>query len=409
MTGRGASPESLLEELSLADGDFGSLGHATELQDVGYRLERSHISVPVEDIIEDSPHQSRIITFDPEKFTADAELLQSVRTHGVLEPIYLECLTQGLGEAGSYRPIAGHRRLAAARLAGLQRIDAIIAKAEDDIQAFALAENLGHRELTPYEKALSLMSLKRKDPHLSLRKLAERSGLPLGTVSSLISAYEKSPPILRRRFAEGMAPRTVQELQPPFEHLDEETQLKLARVLDGATQAQATRFRQMMDRGVEPLAAAQSAMGCGRDGQGDPETNATETQPKVDQPHTGNKAIKRSKQRTALSGLPDSKNEAELEALSTRTGASKTVVRRLVKEAKRMECEYNTLTLACAYEARGGDKSKSIDLASLAAGNRSIVSVVRKYLDVLERTRSLIASEGAPEISDFLRTMFPDA
>lgn len=409
MTGRDASPESLLEELSLADGDFGSLGHATEFQEVGFRLERSHISVPVEDIIEDSPHQSRVITFDQEKFSEDAELLQSVQTHGVLEPVYLECLTQGLGEAGSYRPIAGHRRLAAAKLAGLQRIDAIIAKAEDDIQAFALAENLGHRELTPYEKALSLMSLKRKDPRLSLRMLAERSSLPQGTVSSLISAYEKSTPILRRRFAEGMAPRTVQELQPPFERLDEDTQLKLARVLNGATQAQATRFRQMMDRGVEPLAAAQSAMGCGRDGQGDPETCVPETQPKVDKPHTGNKAITRSKQRTGRPGLPDSKNEAELEAISTRTGASKTIVRRLVKEAKRTECDYSTLTLACAYEARGGDKSKSIDLASLAAGNRSIVSVVRKYLDVLERTRSLIASEGAPEISDFLRTMFPDA
>ncbi len=407
MAGRGAAPESLLEELSLGEGEFGIQGQSIGARERGFRLQRSHLPVPIESITEDSPHQSRLVTFDPERFPKDAELLESVKKHGVLEPIYLERLSTGLGEAGSYRPIAGHRRLAAARIADLQTIDAIIAMAEDDLQAFALAENLGHRELTAYEKALSLMALKESDPQLSLRRLAHRSGLPFGTVSSLVSAYEKSTPVLRRCFAEGMAPRAVQELQSSFESMSENPQMELATILTEASQAQAATFRQMVDSGIEPFAAAKSAMGFEEESPGESDPS--------DQSATG-KVSKRARVRTRknrssnsqknILGLPDPDDEDALSALSDRTGASKSIVRRLVKQAKRMEADYTTLTLACAHAACGGEKSRSLEFATRAVTNKSIISVVRRHLDARERARNLIANEEEAEIAGFLQTIF---
>jgi len=409
MAGKGAATESLLEELSLADGEFGTLGQSTGARDLDFRLERSHLSVPIESITEDSPHQSRIITFDPEKYAKDAELLESVKKHGVLEPIYLEMLSTGLGKAGAYRPIAGHRRLAAARLASMQTIDAIVARSDDDIQAFALAENLGHRELTAYEKALSLMALKGSDPRLSLRELARRSGLPFGTVSSLVSAYEKSTPVLRRCFAEGMAPRTVQELKSSFESIPEDSQMELAAILTEASQDQAATFRQMVEGGIEPLAAAKSVMGFEEKmpGEGNkPDQSATEKVSKRARARmrkNNSSNLQKNKDRREL---PDPDDEEIILALSTRTGASISIVRRLVNQAQRMEADYTTLTLACAYAACGGEKKRSLEFAARAVANKSIVSVVRRHLDALERARNLIANEEEPEIAGFLQTIF---
>jgi ParB/RepB/Spo0J family partition protein len=399
----------LLEELSLAEGEFRTLPQSKGARDHGYRLQRSHLPVPIENIAEDSPHQSRLVTFDPERFSKDAELLESVRKHGVLEPVYLEMLSAGLGEAGTYRPIAGHRRLAAARLAGLQTIDAILARAEDDLQAFALAENLGHRELTAYEKALSLMTLKGSDPRLSLRDLARRSGLPFGTVSSLVSAYEKSTPVLRRCFAEGLAPRAVQELQSSFENIPEDTQMELAALLTAASQTQAATFRQMAAGGIEPLAAAKSAMGFEEKTPGEStqlDQSAMEKVSKRTRIRTRKNGSSNSQKNKNLPGLPDPDDEDALSALSDRTGASKPIVRRLVMQAQRMKVDYTTLTLACAHAARSGEKNRSLEFATQAATNKSIVSIVRRHLDALERARNLIANEQEPEIAGFLQTIF---
>ncbi len=412
MARREAAPESLLEELSLEEGGFGGLGHAETRREEGFRLERSHMPVPIENIAEDSPHQSRLVTFDPERFPKDAELLESVKNHGVLEPIYLEKLSARLGEPSRYRPIAGHRRLAAARLAGQETIDAIIAKEEDDIQAFALAENLGHRELTAYEKALSLMALKGSDPSLSLRNMARRSGLPFGTVSSLISAYEKSTPVLRRCFAEGMAPRAVQEMQPLFKGIPETTQMELATILGKASQPQAATFRQMVESGVEPIAAAKLAMGFVEA----VDKNADDPNQRQVRPAAGkagaraNRANSKNSQKNKVSPrIPDPEDEDSLLALSNRTGASKSIAHRLTRTALRMKTDYATLTMACVHAAAGGETSRSLELASRAAGNRRIKSVIQRHLDTLERARGLIAGEEDPEVAGFLQTIFFEA
>lgn len=78
-----------------------------------------------------------------------SELADSIREHGVLQPILVRPVS-----GGSYRIVAGERRWRAARLAGLDSVPVII-KDMSDAEAFsvALVENLQREDLNPVEEA----------------------------------------------------------------------------------------------------------------------------------------------------------------------------------------------------------------------------------------------------------------
>jgi ParB family chromosome partitioning protein len=81
-----------------------------------------------------------------------AELADSIRKHGVLQPVIV-CR----GNAGRYLLMAGERRLRAAKLAGLSVLPALIR--DDDPIEVAMIENLQREDLSPLEEAEGLGSL----------------------------------------------------------------------------------------------------------------------------------------------------------------------------------------------------------------------------------------------------------
>lgn len=86
--------------------------------------------------------------FDDEKM---AELVDSVKLNGILSPV----IVRHDGE-GSYEMISGHRRLHAAKKAGLRKIPAIIKDmTDDDAIIYMVDSNLQREELLPSEKAFS--------------------------------------------------------------------------------------------------------------------------------------------------------------------------------------------------------------------------------------------------------------
>ena len=100
--------------------------------------------LPVSDISPDRSQPRK--TFSDESLS---ELADSIREHGVLQPILVRP-----GSEGSYKIVAGERRWRAARLAGLERIPAIIREMSDsDAYSVALVENLQREDLNPVEEA----------------------------------------------------------------------------------------------------------------------------------------------------------------------------------------------------------------------------------------------------------------
>lgn len=105
------------------------------------------------DAVDPNPEQPRR-EFDPDQL---AELADSIRTHGVLQPIVVE-----RDGHGGYRLVAGERRLRAARLAGLASIPALVRPAAESARhslELALVENLQRADLSPLDEATAYARL----------------------------------------------------------------------------------------------------------------------------------------------------------------------------------------------------------------------------------------------------------
>lgn len=90
-------------------------------------------------------------TFDPEKIS---ELAQSIREHGVIQPIILR------KEADIYIVIAGERRFRAAKSIGLTEIPAIIMDLTNkEVLEISLIENIQREDLNPIEEAMAYKKL----------------------------------------------------------------------------------------------------------------------------------------------------------------------------------------------------------------------------------------------------------
>jgi len=99
------------------------------------------------------PSRQQVRTrFDAEPL---GELAESIRLHGVLQPLLVRPLADG------YELIVGERRWRAARLAGLQAVPAVVrGDAANDAQlVLGLIENLQRTDLDPIEEARGLSRL----------------------------------------------------------------------------------------------------------------------------------------------------------------------------------------------------------------------------------------------------------
>ena len=135
-------------------------------------------------MVQASPYQPRS-RFQPE---ALEELAQSIRIHGVLQPILVRRLS-----SGRYEVIAGERRLRAARLAGLDSIPALVTTASDEAAAAAgLVENLQRADLDPFEEAEGLYHLLHRF-RLTQQEAARRIGKSQAAVANKVRLLKLDP------------------------------------------------------------------------------------------------------------------------------------------------------------------------------------------------------------------------
>jgi ParB family chromosome partitioning protein len=129
------------------------------------------------DLIDPNPRQPRK-DFDAAGL---AELAESIRARGVLQPI----VVRGIA-GGRYELVAGERRLRATRIAGIDSIPAMIRDADDwERLDLALAENMAREDLNAVEEARACAMLV-DDLGLTREEVGKRVGRSRAAISNLI-------------------------------------------------------------------------------------------------------------------------------------------------------------------------------------------------------------------------------
>jgi len=117
-----------------------------------------------------------------------SELAASIREQGILEPVLLVPGAQGSGKFPSrYTVIAGHRRTAAAREAGVATVPAIIREGMTEAEQLEvmLVENLHRSDLTVFEEAHGMRGL--FDFGMKRTEIAKRTGRAIKTVGQRLA------------------------------------------------------------------------------------------------------------------------------------------------------------------------------------------------------------------------------
>lgn len=163
--------------------------------------ERPAEEVSVEKIIP-NPNQPR------RHFQEEAlqELAESVRVHGVVQPLIVR-----KRDDGSYDLIAGERRLRAAKLAGRATVPILVRNYSDQTVAeIALVENLQREDLNPIEEGNAFKSLI-KTYGYTQEKVAEIVGKSRPYVANMLRIITL-PQVIQKPLTEGRL--TVGQVRP---------------------------------------------------------------------------------------------------------------------------------------------------------------------------------------------------
>jgi len=167
------------------------------------------ILIPVDKVLP-NPRQPRNM-MHPESLE---ELTQSVREHGVLQPLIVT-----LGESDDlYVLIAGERRLEAARLAGLATVPVLVREATDQQRLeLAIIENVQRSDLSALEEAEAYRQLA-EDFELSHEGIAARVGKSRVAVTNTLRLLRLPDSVknalIENRISEGHA-RSLLALSTP--------------------------------------------------------------------------------------------------------------------------------------------------------------------------------------------------
>lgn len=165
------------------------------------RPERRVLWLPAEEI-RPNPMQPRR-TFEE---TGLRELAESIRRHGILQPLTVRRTAAG------WELVAGERRLRAARMAGLREVPCLVAAvSEEDSSLLALIENIQRRDLNYMEEAAALRKLI-ETYGLSQEKVAEKLGKSQSAVANKLRLLRLPQEVLTLLRKNGFTERHARAL-----------------------------------------------------------------------------------------------------------------------------------------------------------------------------------------------------
>ena len=121
--------------------------------------------------------------------TSLAELAQSIRSQGLLQPLVVRPVEQG------YELVAGERRWRAAQLAGLEKVPALVREVPDDrALVMALIENVQRENLNPMEEAAAVQRLV-EEFSMTHDQAADAVGRSRSATSNLLRLLKLAKPV----------------------------------------------------------------------------------------------------------------------------------------------------------------------------------------------------------------------
>lgn len=173
------------------------------------------VKIPISSIIP-NPYQ-------PRKKFSEASLLglaKSIKEYGLIQPIVVRKHSNK-----KYQIVVGERRFRAYKMAGFEKIPALIRESsEKELIEMAFLENLQRENLSQIEEAESYDRLKKEFEKLTIEELAERVGKPSEEIRKKIDLI--SLPMLLRKAVE----QEIIDIEEAFvlsELKDEKLQLKV--------------------------------------------------------------------------------------------------------------------------------------------------------------------------------------
>lgn len=155
-------------------------------EEISYReLPHGVVELPISqvDINIDQPRKN----FNKE---AMAELSESIKQHGVIQPIVV------VERNGRYMIVAGERRYRASKMAGMKVIPAIIKNYTNrEVKQIALIENLQREDLNPVEVAYAIKQLI-EDFGFTQDQVAERLGVSRPLVTNTLRILRLEPEVV---------------------------------------------------------------------------------------------------------------------------------------------------------------------------------------------------------------------
>lgn len=148
--------------------------------------------------------------------TALKELSESIKRHGLLQPIIVVAKDEG------YMLLAGERRLRASKLAGFKKIKAIVADIESkNLRELALIENIQREDLNPVELAIAYKELieEYKITQDGLSEIIHKSRTQITNTIRLLSLSDQT----KKYLAEGTLSQGHAKVLVGLDPKDEET------------------------------------------------------------------------------------------------------------------------------------------------------------------------------------------
>ncbi|MCF6464180.1 ParB/RepB/Spo0J family partition protein [Clostridium sp. Cult1] len=146
---------------------------------------------------------------NPRKDLGDLEeLVESIKTSGILQNLTIVPQQEGIG----YRVVIGHRRLAAAKLAGLTEVPCAISDMDYKTQiATMLLENIQRSDLTVYEQAQGFQMM--LDLGETVAEISEKTGFSETTVRRRMKLLELDQDKLKESVGRGATLMDYVELE----------------------------------------------------------------------------------------------------------------------------------------------------------------------------------------------------